>query len=111
VEFPTWGGNPFVCIFVCIRLPISIYLSPQFTIDPFHCPLSFSSIPISLILASPILLKKTNSIKPTPSPPVIALLILHSQTPSTNFLQSDTLQVKSPLLVNQFDSCYLLGST
>ena len=52
------GGKPFACIFACIRLPIPINLSPQFTIDPFPCPLSFSSIPISLVLASPILLKK-----------------------------------------------------
>ena len=63
-------------------LTISIYLSPQFTIDPFRCLLSFSSIPFSLVLASPILLKKTNSIKPKPSSPVIA---------PTNSSQSDTL--------------------
>ncbi len=63
-------------------LTISIYLSPQFTIDPFPCPLSFSSIPISLVLAFPILLIKTNSIKPKPSSPVIAPLILHRKTPS-----------------------------
>jgi len=32
--------------------------------------------------------------------------------PPTKSSQSDTLQeVKSPILVNQFDSCYLLGST
>ena len=67
---------------ICMYLLTSIYLSPQFTIDPFPCPLSFSSIPISLVLASPILLKKNNSIKPKPLPPVIAPLILHSKTPS-----------------------------
>ena len=73
----------FICPQICMYLlTISIYLSPHFTIDPFPCPLSFSSIPISLVLASPILLKKTNSIKPKPSSPVIAPLILHSQTPS-----------------------------
>ena len=47
--------NPSVRIFVRIRLPFSIYLSPQFTIDPFHCPLSFFPIPISLVLTPPIL--------------------------------------------------------
>ena len=46
---------PQICMYL---LTISIYLSPQFTIDPFLCPLSFSSIPFSLVLASPILLKK-----------------------------------------------------
>ena len=50
----------FICPQICMYLlTISIYLSPQFTIDPFPCPLSFSSIPISLILASLILVKQT----------------------------------------------------
>ena len=60
---------PFVRKFV---RNLTINFSFQSNIDLFHCPLSFSSIPFSLVLASPILLKKTNSIKPKPSFSVIA---------------------------------------
>ena len=60
-----WIKHPstFPSVFPSAFDYLPINLSPQFTIDPFPCPLSFSSIPISLVLASPIFLKQTNSIK------------------------------------------------
>ena len=79
--------SPFYLSAICPHsLTFTIYLSPQFTIDLFPCPLSFPSIPFTLVPAFAILLKKLTQ----KNQPHHLLWV----TP-TNSSQSDTLQVKS----------------